>query len=102
MPPYRRRVLPCAVLVTLLGFLPGAVSLAAAQAPAEAAPFKLSDLGLKGYAVYKNFSHFRETPFDNRNFRNEGVLQLEWDRKLAEWARLKLVGEARELSLIHI
>ncbi len=65
-------------------------------APAESKRPGLADLGLKGHATVKNFSHFRETPTDNRNFREEAILQVEWERRLAPWARARVVVEARE------
>ena len=61
----------------------------------QAAPAGLAALGLKGFLLFKNFSHFRETPTDKGNFREEGLLQLEWARRPAPWADLRLVGEAR-------
>jgi hypothetical protein len=69
--------------------------LAAGPAAADDAPLTAAALGLKGQAVVKHFSYFRETPTDNRHFREEGVLLLEWDRRLAPWSDLRLVLEAR-------
>jgi hypothetical protein len=60
------------------------------------APFSLKAYGLKGHLLLKNFTHFRETPTDNRHVRNEAVLQVEWGRKLASWLDVKAIGEARE------
>jgi len=65
------------------------------RAVEPASPTGPAALGLKGFLLFKNYSHFRETPTDNRNFREEGVLQLEWARRPAPWADLRLVGEAR-------
>lgn len=67
-----------------------------APSPDPAATFKWADLGLKGDLTYKNFPHFFETANDDRNFRNEGILHLELARKLSDWARFKILGEARE------
>jgi hypothetical protein len=55
----------------------------------------LSRLGLKGTAIFKNFSHFYETPNDRRNVRDEGILQVEWARRLAPWQSTKIVIEGR-------
>lgn len=57
--------------------------------------FSLASLGIKGQATFKNFSHFQPTPNDRQNFREEGILQLEWAHRLAEWASVKLVVDAR-------
>jgi hypothetical protein len=65
-------------------------------AAAEEAPFRWTDLGIKGKLTLKNFSHFHETPTDNRNFREEGILELEWARRLAAWSSFKIVAVARE------
>jgi hypothetical protein len=43
----------------------------------------------------KSFAHFDETENDDRNFRNEGILQLEWARRLAPWLDAKVVAEGR-------
>lgn len=56
--------------------------------------FSLSDVGIKGKVVYKNFSHF-EDPAGDGHFRNEGILQLEGQRKLTRWSRVWLVAEGR-------
>ncbi|HET9315278.1 MAG TPA: DUF1302 family protein, partial [Vicinamibacteria bacterium] len=40
-------------------------------------------------------SYFRETPTDDRNFYNEGILLVEWARRFAPWVSLKLAGEVR-------
>lgn len=55
-----------------------------------------SDVGIKGKLTLKNFSHFHETPKDNRNFREEGILQLEWARRLSNWSSFSIVALARE------
>ena len=57
---------------------------------------KLSDLGFKGQAVFKSFTHFSSTPNDDQAVVNEGLFQLEWARKLGAWGALKIVGEARD------
>ena len=72
----------------------GAPPLAAQTTEPE--PFTLASLGLKGQAVFKNFSYFRDTANDDRNFRNEGRLLVEWARSFAPWIDTKLVVEARK------
>ena len=84
-----------------------AVAPASAQAPAsapppggaqdgqEARPWSWADLGIKGTLTYKGFAHFEEAPNENRRFRNEGILELEWERKLGEAGRLRLAGDLR-------
>ena len=76
------------------GALLGLPLVALAQAP-DPEPLTLASLGLKGQLLYKNFSHFSETPNDDRLFRNEGQLQVEWERRLAAWADARLLVEAR-------
>jgi hypothetical protein len=49
--------------------------------------------------MFKTFSFFKDTPTDNRNFHDEGILQVEWSRRLAPWSDVKLVLEARATSL---
>jgi len=82
-----------AILAAAIGFgitLPGAVL---AQEPASPS-LSLEELGIKGKLLFKSFSHFKDVANDG-NFRNEGILQLEWRRKLAPWSTLSLVTEAR-------
>jgi len=68
-----------------------------AQSPAatEREPLSLSQLGFKGTASVKSFAYFAETPNDGRTFYDEGILQLEWARRLAPWADAKAVVEGR-------
>ncbi len=63
--------------------------------PPEDEPWSFSRLGFKGVAIGKSFAYFSETPNDDRNFRNEGILQLEWGRRLAPWLDVKAVAEGR-------
>ncbi|MBI4591170.1 MAG: hypothetical protein HY725_20270 [Candidatus Rokubacteria bacterium] len=63
--------------------------------PASEGP-TLAELGIKGRATFKNFSHFYETPNDDRKFRNEGILEVEWGRRLLPWSRVKVVVDIRE------
>jgi len=55
----------------------------------------LASLGLKGQAMFKTFSFFK-APTDNRNFHKEGILLVEWSRRLAPWSDVKLMLEARD------
>lgn len=94
--PGRAPALPGRVIVTILlvALLAGAT---AAESPAseESESIDWAALGIKGLATYKNFSHFRESPRDNRNFREEAILQLDWGPKLSDNASLKLVAVLR-------
>jgi hypothetical protein len=45
--------------------------------------------------MFKTFSFFK-APMDNRNFHNEGILLVEWSRRLAPWSDVKLMLEARD------
>ena len=64
-------------------------------APAEPAASGLAAYGIRGTLTYRNYSYFSETPTDDRNFYNEGILLVEWARRFAPWAALKLAGEVR-------
>ena len=55
----------------------------------------LASLGLKGQAMFKTFSFFK-APTDNRNFHNEGILLVEWSRRLAPWSDVKLMLGVRD------
>ena len=69
---------------------------AAETGPAgEPGPSWWTELGLKGALIYKNFSHFHDSSADDGQFRNEGIFRLEWQRRLAAWAHVKAVVEAR-------
>ena len=63
--------------------------------PLEHEPLSLSRLGIKGTAIIKSIAYFAETPNDSRHFYDEGILQLEWARRLAPWADAKAVIEGR-------
>ena len=67
----------------------------AGATPDSSAPTGLAALGLKGFLQYKNFTFFETTPTDNRIVRNEGLLEIEWARRLAPWADAKLVVDVR-------
>jgi hypothetical protein len=71
---------------------------AAAEPPAEpeSAPFTLASIGLKGTLTYKLAVYPETTPNDNRLVHNEGILEVEWARRLTPWAELKLVANARK------
>jgi len=45
--------------------------------------------------MFKTFSFFK-APTDNGNFHNEGILLVEWSRRLAPWSDVKLMLEARD------
>ena len=70
--------------------------LSAAGAAAEDDAFSLASLGVKGTAVFKNFSHFDTTRDDPQLIRNEGLVRLELNRRLAPWSDAKVVGELRK------
>lgn len=59
-------------------------------------PFRLDDYGIKGKLTLKNFSHYFETPNDPRNFGDEAILHVEWTRRLTDWAKFNIMGEARQ------
>src|SRR5688572_6442269 len=85
-----------AALATALFAPPALSAQPAPQIEESPEPFSLRAYGLKGHLLLKNFTHFRETPTDNRHVRNEGLLQVEWGRKLASWLDVKAIVEARE------
>jgi hypothetical protein len=58
-----------------------AVVLAAAPAAAED-DLTLAALGLKGQAVFKSSVFFDTTPTDVQHVVDEGILQVEWARRL--------------------
>jgi hypothetical protein len=74
---------------------PGPPPAAPPEAEPASEPTSLRELGFKGQLLYKNFSHFDTTPNDHHTFRNEGILDLEWSRRVVPWADLKLVLEVR-------
>lgn len=80
---------------TLIFTAAAALALVARAAGLAAEPSLPTALGIRGRVVFKNFSHFEETPTDARRFRNEGILRVEWARQFTPWARIKLVGDAR-------
>ena len=69
--------------------------LVAVPAGADELP-SLADLGLKGQATFKSFTHFENTPNDHQKVVNEVILQVEWARRLGAWGSLKLIGEFRD------
>lgn len=64
-------------------------------ASGAAEPPGLAEVGIKGEVTFKNFSHFRETDNDDRNFRDEGILEVGWRRRWEQWGSLSLVLQAR-------
>ena len=86
----RERLAAATLLALALIGLPGA---AAAE---DEEPFSLASLGLKGTAIYKNFSHFDTTRDDSQLIRNEGLIRLEFSRRLAPWLDTRLVGQVQK------
>jgi hypothetical protein len=78
--------------LALLGTIPAA---AQSPGPPKEEPLSHDRFGFKGTAIYKNFSFFRDTANDDRNFYNEGILQLEAAGRLASWLSAKTVVEGR-------
>lgn len=70
-------------------------ALAETKAPPDDRWSSPAALGLGGTLIYKNFSHFEESPNDDQLIRNEGLLRLEGRWRPASWSRLEIVGEAR-------
>jgi hypothetical protein len=52
-----------------------------------------ASLGFKGSVTYKNYSQFHEVLNDKQLFVNQGILELEWGRRLTSWSTINLVGE---------
>lgn len=77
------------------GLLLAAV-LAAAPAAADESDFTLASIGIKGQAVFKNYTHFETTPNDDHLVIDEGILQVEWARRLGAWGTVRVVGEFRD------
>ena len=92
---YNTRV---AALEPRLALLAGVLVLLLAAAPAAAGdePLTLAALGIKGQAVYRNYSHFETTPNDDQTIVDEGLLQVEWARRLGAWGATKIVAEFRD------
>src|SRR5262249_28364772 len=61
----------------------------------ESVPFSLASIGIKGTLTYKLSAYTETTPNDDRLVHNEGILQVEWARRLAPWLEAKLVGVAQ-------
>ena len=53
---------------------------------------ELASLGIKGEAIFKSYTYFQEAPADDRLYREEGILRLEWTRQFAPWIGVKAVG----------
>ncbi|MGH7391760.1 MAG: hypothetical protein ACREM3_20240 [Candidatus Rokuibacteriota bacterium] len=64
-------------------------------ASGAAEPPSLAELGIKGEVTFKNFSHFQETDNDDRNFRNEVILEVGWLHRWERRGSLALVLQAR-------
>jgi len=72
------------------------IGLAPLAAAAQDEPRGLAALGIKGTAIFKNFSHFDTTRDDPQQIRDEGLVRLEVGRRLAPWSEARLVGEVRK------
>lgn len=57
---------------------------------------QLRDSGVKGDLTYKSFAFVNPTENDPQQFANEGIMHLQWDRELTDWARFSIKGEARQ------
>ncbi len=79
----------------LAGLLLGLASPVRAEEPEGEGRLSLAAIGLRGTLTYKSFIHFEDTPGDEQNVRNEGILRLEWRRRLARWSRIDIVGRAQ-------
>ena len=84
-----------ASVVSALALLGAVPALAQTSGPTDDGPWSLSRWGFKGTAIGKSFAYSAETPNDERNFHNEGILQIEWARRLAPWVDAKAVVEGR-------
>lgn len=91
----RVRAVAAAALLAVSCAATPALGQPVAQPAEEPAASGLAAFGIRGTLTYRNYSYFRETTNDDRNFYNEGILQVEWARRLAPWVSLKLVGEVR-------
>jgi hypothetical protein len=69
---------------------------AAFPAAAQDEPGGLAALGLKGTAIFKNFTHFDTSGNDPQLIRDEGLVRLEFARRLAPWSDVRVVGEVRK------
>jgi hypothetical protein len=78
------------------GLLLAALLAAGPAAAADESDVTLASMGLKGQAVFKNYTHFETTPNDDQLVVNEGVLQVEWARRLGAWGAVQIIGEFRD------
>jgi hypothetical protein len=78
------------------GLVLAALLAAAAPAAADESNVTLASLGLKGQALFKNYTHFETTPNDDQLVVNEGILQVEWARRLGAWGAVQIIGEFRD------
>jgi hypothetical protein len=81
--------------VNLFGAAAVALAFACSGEGLATEPLVPTARGIRGEVVFKNFSHFEETPADHRKVRNEGILQVEWTRDFTPSTSIKLVGDAR-------
>jgi hypothetical protein len=66
-----------------------------AAPPSEGETRTLASLGIKGEILFKSYTYFEDAPADDRLYREEGILRLEWSRQFAPWIGAKLIGELR-------
>jgi hypothetical protein len=77
-------------LAGTVGVLAGGAAWAQAPGGAGRAP-----LGVKGHLTYRGDAYFDTAPNDDQTLRHEGILQLEWERRVDPWGAFRLIGEGR-------
>jgi len=70
-------VVNLARVLSALALLAAVPARAQTSSAAEDEAWSLRQLGFKGTAIGKSFAYSAETPNDERNFHNEGILQIE-------------------------
>jgi hypothetical protein len=78
-----------------LSFHPTGTSAEDAVSPPGDETPTLASLGIKGEVLFKSYTYFEDASTDDRLYREEGILRLEWTREFAPWINVKVVGEAR-------
>jgi len=92
----RARTLPARSVPIALALVAMCALVAAAEPPEEPERFTLASIGIKGTLTNKLAVYPDTTPNDDRHVQDEGILEVEWARRLTPWADLKLVGEVRK------